>query len=343
MVRSDFIMEIRGYMVNPAERRLRSPWRVTIWVFVAGFLTIVFAGLAGAVLPAGSGTGIGAVLRNAARTTWVWVAALGSGLGVGYLLDRRHLEDFGLQLDRQWWRDAAFGLALGVALPTVVLVVELAAGLVTITDVLVTSPGGPIGFGTTGALTRLALLAVFFLVQATTEEVLVRGYLLTNAAEGFSGPFGKWRSTVAATVLTGALFGILHATNPSASLLSVTNITLYGVLLGACYVLTGRLGIATGFHVAWNYTLGLYDFPVSGISTGAALIGTETTRLPLVTGGSFGPEGGLVALPLLAVGVAALGWWVRREYGSVEVLESVATPRLRHAVRSIDWPKNQDG
>ncbi|MFC7249065.1 CPBP family intramembrane glutamic endopeptidase [Halomicroarcula sp. GCM10025324] len=343
MARSDFATELRGYIVNPTERRLRSPWRVTIWVVGTLFLTVVFAGLAASVLPPGNGTGLGAALRNLARTTWVWVAALGSGLGVGYLLDRRRLVDFGLELDRQWWRDAAFGLALGVALPTVVLVVELTAGLVTITGVLVTESGGPIGFGGTGAATRLVLLAVFFLVQATTEEVLVRGYLLTNAAEGLAGAFGKWRATVVATVLTGALFGVLHATNPSASLLSVTNITLYGVLLGACYVLTGRLGIAAGFHVAWNYTLGLYGFPVSGIPTGAALLGTETTGLPLVTGGSFGPEGGLVALPLLVVGSGALAWWVRREYGAVAVLEAVATPTLRRTADASDRPENQDG
>ena len=343
MVRSDFIMEIRGYMVNPAERRLRSPWRVTIWVFVAGFLTIVAAGIAAVVAPPTDGTGLDAAVLNTARAIWVYGAAMAAGVGVGYLLDRRRMVDFGLKLDRQWWRDAAFGLALGFVLPTLVLVVELAAGLTTVTGILVTRSGGPIEFGTTGAGVRLLLLAAFFLVQATGEEVLVRGYLLTNAAEGFSGVFGAWRAIVAATVMTGALFGVLHAANPSSSLLSITNITLYGVLLGACYVLTGRLGVASGFHVAWNYTLGLYDFPVSGLRTGAALIGTETSRLPLVTGGSFGPEGGLIALPLLVVGSGALAWWVRREYGSVEILESVATPTLRHRVRSIDRRENQDG
>lgn len=345
MVRSDFIMEIRGYMVNPAEKRLRSPWRVTIWVVAGGFVFFVLAVLF-SLLPTPAGTGLALAVFSTLQLLWIYAAAMIAGLGVGYLLDRRKLSDYGLGLDRQWWRDAAFGLGLGFALPTMILVIELAAGLATVTGVLVTGPTEQFQFGTTGAATRLVLLALFFLVQATAEEVLVRGYLLKNAAEGLTGAFGKWRSILAATVVTAVLFGVLHAANPSSSPLSIANITLYGLLLGACYVLTGRLGIAVGFHIAWNYTLGLYDFPVSGIRTGAALLGTESTRLPLVTGGSFGPEGGLLALFALVVGSAALAWWVRREYGSVEILETIATPDLRHAVRSIDRPdaadENQD-
>ncbi|MBX0322733.1 CPBP family intramembrane metalloprotease [Halomicroarcula sp. F13] len=336
MVRSDFIMEVRGYLVNPAERRLRTPWRLVVWAFTAGFVVIVFSALFGVVPAPERATGFTPALYAIAEQTWGFLVLSVGGLGVGYLLDRRTLADYGLAPDRQWWRDAGFGLALGFGLPTLALVGQVAVGFTTVTGVLPTSPSDTFAFGSTGALVRLALLAPFFLVQASTEEILVRGYLLTNLAEGLAGTLGKWRSVVVATVATGALFGILHFANPSASLLSTANITLYGVLLGACYVLTGRLAIACGFHVAWNYTLSLWNFPVSGLDTGAALLGTESTGPALVTGGSFGIEGGLVALPLLVVGTAALAWWVRREYGAVEVLEAVATPELRIRTRSID-------
>ncbi|WP_254272981.1 CPBP family intramembrane glutamic endopeptidase [Haloarcula marina] len=335
MVRSDFIMEVRGYLVNPAERRLRAPWRLVVWVFLAGFGVVVVGGVVGSIpLPAGEGTV--AVLYATAQRIGVLLAGLVVAVGVGYLLDRRTLADYGLGLDRQWWRDAVFGLALGFGLPTVALLGLLALGFLTVTGVLTTSASDTLAFGTTGALFRLGLLAAFFLVQATTEEVVVRGYLLTNLAEGLAGAFGKFRSIVVVTVGTGALFGVLHLTNPSASALSTTNITLYGVLLGACYVLTGRLGVACGFHVAWNYTLALWNFPVSGLRAGAALLETNLTGPALVTGGSFGIEGGLVALPLLVLGSAALWWWVSREYGAVEIVDAVAVPDLRIRVRSVD-------
>jgi membrane protease YdiL (CAAX protease family) len=332
MVRSDLIMEVRGYLVNPAERRLRAPWRIVVWLFLGGFGAIVVAA-AGTAIPLPSGEGALAALYGMARLVGLITAVVGVTLGLGWLLDRRTLADYGLGLDGQWWRDAGFGIALGFGLPTVVLVAQLAVGYTSVTGTLPTSVSDTFQFGTAGPLVRLALLVPFFVVQASAEEILVRGYLLTNLAEGGAGLFGKWRAVVVATVGTGVLFGVLHMTNPGATVLSVANITLYGILLGACYVLTGRLGIACGFHVAWNYTLALWDFPVSGLETGVALLRTETSGPSVVTGGSFGPEGGLVALPLLAVGTAALAWWVGREYGDVEILDAIAVPDLRVAAR----------
>jgi len=338
MVRSDFIMEVRRYIVNPAERRLRAPWRVTVWLFLSGFGLIVVAGLVELLRGVANLSGPAFVVG---RQVSVFAAGTTVAVGIGYLLDRRTLGDYGLGFDRQWWRDAAFGLALGVGLPALVLLVELAAGLAEVSVALATVDSGPLPLTAFDPLVAVLALGAFFLVQATAEEVLVRGYLLTNAAEGLAGWVGTRRAIIAATGLTGALFGVLHWTNPSASLLSVANITLYGLLLGACYVLTGRLGVASGFHVAWNYTLALFGFPVSGLRMGVALLSTDATGSALVTGGEFGPEGGLIALPLLGIGGAALYWWVRREYGPVELLASIATPQLR--IRTRSDTANQDG
>lgn len=334
MGRSDPVSAVRDSLVNPGEQRLRAPWRLGLWVLLAGFVGLLGAGVFAAVPEPTGEAGAVAALYALAELGWGFLMMGAAGLGVGYLLDRRTLADFGLGLDAQWWRDAGFGLALGLGLPTIVLAGQLAVGWTAITSVLPATTGGTFGLASTGAVVGLALLIPFFVVQATAEEILVRGYLLTNLAEGGAGAAGKTVSTVGATVLTGALFGVLHWTNPGATPLSVTNITLYGVLLGACYVLTGRLGVACGFHVAWNYALSLWDFPVSGLDTGVALIGTESTGPELVTGGAFGPEGGLVALPLLALGSGALYWWVRREYGRVAVLDEIAVPELRSATRS---------
>ena len=331
MVRSDFIMEVRGYLVNPAERRLRAPWRLLVWVFLAGFSLVLLTGLFG-VVPT-PGPGLGRTLYSVAEMTWAFFALAVAGLGVGYLLDRRTLADYGLGLDGQWWRDAVFGLALGFGLPTLVLVGQLAAGLTVVTGVLPTSPSATFAFGSAGPVLRLALLVPFFVVQASAEEIIFRGYLLTNLAEGAVGSVGKAAAVGMATVVTAGLFGLVHWTNPNATLLSLTNIMLYGILLGGCYVLTGRLAIACGFHVAWNYALSVLNFPVSGLDAGVALVATETSGPDIVTGGAFGPEGGLVVLPTLAVGGGLLAWWVRREYGSVEIVEQVVTPALRIPTR----------
>ncbi|PSP53663.1 hypothetical protein BRC74_03370 [Halobacteriales archaeon QH_7_68_42] len=55
----------------------------------------------------------------------------------------------------------------------------------------------------------------------------------------------------------------------------------------------------------------------------------EVTGPALVTGGAFGPEGGLLALVALAAACVALAAWVRWREGELSVREGVAVPDLR--------------
>jgi len=326
---SDGRRTLRRLLVHPEERRPRFPWRLLLWLALVAVGSLAIGGAVRLLPPTETIAGEAGVVYASARTAVGVGGPAAVGIAAGYLLDRRTLADFGLGLDRQWWRDAGFGLALGLGLPTVVFAVELAAGWVRITRLFVTRDSGILPLAGLSPVVALVVLAGFFLVQATAEELLVRGYLLTNLAEGLAGYAGRRGALLVATVVTGSLFGILHWTNPGSSLLSTVNITLYGVLLGACYVLTGRLGVATGFHVAWNFALALSSFPVSGLEMGVALVGTAVTGPSLATGGEFGPEGGLLALCVLILGAGALYWWVRREYGVVALVEAVAVPDLR--------------
>lgn len=269
----------------------------------------------------------GTVLYLAA--TGLLLAAL---LALSYVIDRRELTDLGLRMDGQWWRDCAFGLVLGVVLPTAVFLVELAAGWLTVTGLFRTSGSAILGFGSAPAWFAFLLVVLFFVGVSAFEELIVRGYLLTNIAEGLAGfwRFGTRSAITIATLVTAGIFGVLHASNPNATTLSVVNITLFGILLGLGYVLTDRLGVPVGMHLTWNTTVGaVYGFPVSGITLGVTVIETETTGPDLLTGGSFGPEGGLVALLALVLGLALLWWWVRRAYGDVELRDAVAIPTLR--------------
>jgi membrane protease YdiL (CAAX protease family) len=317
----------RGVVVrvfwNRRERRPRLPWRLAV---AAGLL--VFANLLlGSVLVTVLG-GLNGVVGQSLFVVTVVVALPTAS----YLVGRRPIRGLGLDVDGQWLRDAGFGLALGVALPTLLVVVTFLAGWLTITGTFVRDTDAFLSFG--GLSTPVALLAValFFLGVAVSEELLVRGYLLTNLAEALGGfeRIGRRWAIVIATLSTAALFGLLHASNPSASALSITNITLFGVLLGLAYVWTDRLGVAIGLHLAWNAVVGaVYGLPVSGITVGVTVLATETTGPALLTGGAFGPEGGLLVLLALVVGTGLTAWWVRRAYGDLALRESVAVPNLR--------------
>ncbi|WP_226011250.1 CPBP family intramembrane glutamic endopeptidase [Halomicrobium salinisoli] len=335
MVRSDFILEARRWFVNPRERRLRAGWRLVLFVVLVGGAGIVGAvGRSELVATAAAGV-VGAVVVLAGW--WFYYAVLtGTAVGLAWLLDVRTLPDVGLGGDG-FYRNLAVGLALGVVMTTVVFLVQLAAGLISVRGVLVarTGLGFPAGVP---AWLMVAIMLVYFVAVGVGEEVLIRGYLMTNLAEGLTGvpAVGKRVAIAAAAVATSALFGILHLGNPNASPLSAFNITVVGLFFAAAYVVTDDLGIPIGIHVTWNFSLSsVYGFPVSGITVPATLVDVRETGPDLITGGGFGPEAGLVVYLALAAAAAVTWWWVAREDGAVRFREGVAVPELRRG-RDVD-------
>jgi membrane protease YdiL (CAAX protease family) len=335
---------------NDRERRLRAPWRV-----VLGLLLVLVLGVAGSVLGSAlerAGVGPGPPTGGAGVVAQVAVlAGFVAGLCLaGRYVDRRRLHDFGLGQSRAWWADLCFGLALGVAMPGVVFGLELAAGLVQVTGTLVTRSGPtlPATSGVPFAL-AFAVTAAYFVAVGVFEELFFRGYLLTNVAEGLRGwRLGTRGALAVATVLTSGLFGLAHTANPNASVLAAVTITLYGGFLAAGYLLTGRIATPIGVHVTWNLAVSsVFGFPVSGIRTPVTVVAVEQTGPAVVTGGEFGPEGGLVSLVALAAGFGALLGWVRWREGGVKLRESVARPALRRedgrADRETGPPANHDG
>jgi len=233
----------------------------------------------------------------------------------GWLFDRRSFADFGFHRGRGWWIDFAFGLALGALLMVGIFAAELALGWVTVTDVWQTSGG--LAF-------PVAILVplVAFLFVGYYEELLVRGYLLRNLAEGLGfGPIGPRLALLLAWLLTSALFGFLHAGNPNATFVSSFNIGLAGLFLGLGTLLTGELSIPIGLHITWNFFQGnVFGFPVSGTRVSdATFLAIRQSGPEEWTGGAFGPEAGIIGLIGIAVGCGLILLWVRWRTGRIAV------------------------
>ena len=147
-----------------------------------------------------------------------------------------------------------------------------------------------------GSSVAVALrLAVFLLPSALGEELLARGYLFTLLREAWG-----WRWAIGVTSIG---FGLLHLANPGAHPQAIVTVILAGVFLGFILVRTGSLYAAWAAHAAWNFTLAaLLHADVSGLTLG----GTPDYKLvdngpDWLTGGPWGPEGGVAA----AVGLLA--------------------------------------
>ncbi|WP_299331024.1 CPBP family intramembrane glutamic endopeptidase [Haloplanus sp.] len=325
---------MRRLVWNDAERRPRAPFRVVLFV-------VVTALLAGGT-SAGASVGLGLRARLAAIAGEAVAAATSAVAGIalvggtvtvailiaGRYIDRRRLRDFGLRLDRGWWIDCGFGLALGAALLTVVFAAGVGAGWVRVTGTA--RPGA-------GVVVRFLGLVATFVIVGVYEELLLRGYLLTNAAEGLVGWIGDRGAAAGAVTVSSLVFGLAHANNPNATLVSTVAIVLAGGMLAAGYVLTGELAVPIGLHTTWNlFQGGVYGFPVSGLGVDVTLIAVEITGPRRVTGGAFGPEAGLLGVGAMLLGTGAIVAWVRWRTGRVALAPAVVRPDLRD-------PKNEDG
>ncbi len=299
------------------ERRPRAPFRLLATPVVFVLVSLVVALSLSAALGA---------LAESSRLVALVVSLVSVGasglaaLVVARYVDRRTVTDLGLRFDREWAVDLAFGLALGTGLMTAVFVVGVAADWIAVSSV-------PLGVD---RLLGVGSLLAFFVVVGIAEELLLRGVVLTDVAEGLRWRFGPDAAVAGGLAVSSAVFGVAHYTNPNAGFASTTSITLAGVMLGLGYALTGDLAIPTGIHISWNFVQGgVFGFAVSGLDFGTSLVETTEQGPNLVTGGAFGPEAGLLGVGAILLGAVCIAAYVRARRGELGFEPSVTVPDLR--------------
>ncbi len=151
------------------------------------------------------------------------------------------------------------------------------------------------------ALSAVLSVLGILLAAALGEELLFRGFPLAR----LSAAIGRLRASLALS----AVFALLHLGNPGLTFLGGFNVMLAGLVMSAAFFGPGGLAAAWGLHFGWNAGLGaLFEAPVSGVEFDLPLSDYSTGGQWWITGGTFGPEGGLVA-------TAAFGTvlWVLRQ------------------------------
>ena len=133
------------------------------------------------------------------------------------------------------------------------------------------------------------------------EELAFRGGVFRVLEESYG--------TTIALIVSAAAFGLVHALNPGATVVSTAAIALEaGVLLGLAYAVTRSLWFPIGIHFGWGFTEGgVFGAAVSGRSY-HGLLNVSLSGPSELSGGAFGPEASLVAvaISLLASAVLAM-------------------------------------
>jgi membrane protease YdiL (CAAX protease family) len=145
------------------------------------------------------------------------------------------------------------------------------------------------------ALGGVLLVFVGWTVQGPAEEALARGWLLPV--------IGARHKPLWGIVISALVFAVYHSLNPNLSPIAFLNLFLFGVLTAFYALYEGGLWGVFGIHAAWNWAQGnIFGLEVSGIPpAGGTLFNLMETGPDAITGGQFGPEGGLAVTAVLIV------------------------------------------
>ena len=170
------------------------------------------------------------------------------------------------------------GLTIGIA-----SLVLLAIGMLRIDQ---TTPGS--WWGEAWRATLIFLPAAFF------EELFIRGYVFAVLRRA-----AGWKL---ALIVTSVVFGLLHAWNPNPDAESILAVVVAGFFLGAIFLATRNLYAAGAAHFAWNWVMsGAMHIAVSGLPSPDPDYRVVETGPDWLTGGPWGPEGGLMAVAVMFV------------------------------------------
>ncbi len=282
-------MKTRPVFLQPGGR-LRAGWRIALYAAVTAVLAqlalLLYYSLAGSAISASLSRGeVGYLLLLNAL---LCAATLGGAFVVIRFVDKRPFRDLGFALHDRVPVEIAQGLGAGLVMLGALWAVEAAAGW------------ARFGFSAGAWRTLLrdgGLYLVTFACAATLEEVLARGYIFQALIDGI----GRGGAVAASS----ALFGLGHVMNPHAGVFSLVNAVLAGAWLAAAYLKTRSLWLPTALHLSWNFFMAyLFGFAVSGLRVSHPVMRLEQGGPEWLTGGAYGPEGGLACTAVLLLSTA---------------------------------------
>lgn len=201
-------------------------------------------------------------------------------------LDKRKFSEYGLKLQQPTFVYLVVGILIGL------LTVASLLGIGKLTETLSITKSS-----LSPQLASALLFGCKMLLVAIIEETFYRGYLFTNFFKSLrSTRISKHAALIIAVGLSSILFGLAHFGNDSASIRSVSFLTINGIVWCIPFILTNNLALSIGLHAGWNFTQSLVGFTMSGNKAEHSFFTIEDVGPVVWTGGEYGPEAGLLGL-----------------------------------------------
>jgi uncharacterized protein len=158
-----------------------------------------------------------------------------------------------------------------------------------------------------GALLAIAGLLVGFLVQASIEEIIFRGWLTSVIT--------RRSNLIIAVLISSLLFTLLHFSRGQPWLVT-GNVMLFALFASAWSISSNNIWGVMGWHAGWNWMLATgFDVPVTGLDAGvpALMVALAPAGPDLLTGGAQGPEGSIFCTLFLVFGIIFFAWRIARK------------------------------
>lgn len=227
-------------------------------------------------------------------------------------LDRRRLRDYGLRGDGWWWTDLAAGAVTGLAMFAASAGVGIAGGWLEVRAILPSVAAG-------GTWTILALATVRLAAVGFWEELVFRGVMICNTAEGLGRRRSPAVAVTIASLISTAVFALIHVPQHLGTDMPLGRMALMWVLLGALlalpYVLTGQLGFSIGLHLTVNLALQHVFVQWGEVGAGATVL-----HLEVVEGAEgIAGIGGWLQLLAIVLAYGAVLAWIRWRHGRLRI------------------------
>lgn len=215
---------------------------------------------------------------------WLWLR----------FYEKRSLWTIGMEWAGAGWKYGR-GLLIGVVMFAASIGISGALGYIAFEQ------GNPQQQGLS-ALGGVLLVYLGWTVQGPAEEAIARGWMLPTIGARYRPLLG--------VLLSSVIFAAYHSCNPNLGFIAVLNLFLFGVFAALFALYEGGLWGVFGIHAAWNWAQGnLFGFEVSGgPAVGGTLFNLMETGPDAITGGPFGPEGGLSVTVILVISCGLVLW-----------------------------------